>query len=115
RIIDHFLNQPFVKVVIVVDEDVNVYNLGEVIWAVATRTRPLEDVVIKGDLPGLMIDPTTQVVELSSDRLHTMLPKTSKVGIDATKPLKELEGFEKVDVPEVFRRNVEEIAKKYCV
>ena len=114
RLIDHFFDHPFVKVVTVVDEDVDVYNLDEVIWAVATRTKPLEDVVVKGDLPGLMIDPTTPGGESSSDQLHTMLPKTSKIGIDATKPLKELERFEKVDVPEDLRRNVEEIVKKYC-
>jgi len=115
RLIEHFFRQPFVKVVIVVDEDVNIYHLDEVFWAVATRTKPLEDVVVKGDLPGLMIDPTILGGEFSPDYLYTMIPKTSKIGIDATKPLKERERFEKVDVPKDVRVRVEEIARRYII
>ena len=113
QIIDYFFNQPFVKLVIIVDEDVNIHNTNEVLWAVATRTKPLEDVVVKGDLPGLMIDPTTPGGEFTPDSLHMMVPKTSKLGIDATKPLDEKERFEKVDVPGDVRVKIEEIAKKY--
>lgn len=113
QIIDYFFNHPFVKVVIVVDEDVNISNLNDVLWAIATRTKPLKDVVVKGDLPGLMIDPTTPGGEFTSDSLHMMVPKTSKLGIDATKPLAEKAKFEKVDMPKDIRVKIEKMARKY--
>jgi len=113
QIIDYFFNQPFVKLVIVVDEDVNIYNTNEVLWAVATRTKPLDDVVVKGDLPGLMIDPTTPGGEFSPEHLHMIVPRTSKLGIDATKPLQNKESFEKVDLPGNVRVKIGEIVKKY--
>ena len=113
QIIEYFFNQHHVKLIIVVDEDVNIYNPNEVLWAVATRTKPNEDVIIKGDLPGLAIDPTTPGGEVTSNSLHMMVPKTSKLGIDATKPLDGNEKFEKVDAPADVRIQIEEIAKKY--
>lgn len=112
RIIDHFFEQPFVKMVVVVDEDIDVYNLHEVLWAVSTRIRPSEDVLIKGDLPGLMLDPTTPGGEFSPEFFHTMVPKTSKLGIDATKPLKGKELFEKVNMPGDVRAKIEEIVDR---
>ena len=67
-----------IKMVVVVDEDVDVYNEEEVLWALATRLQADKGVTI---LPqhlgmGVTLDPSTD--ELS---------RTSKMGIDATKPL----------------------------
>lgn len=67
-----------IKMVIVVDEDVDVFNEEEVLWALATRLQADQGVTI---LPqhlgmGVTLDPSTD--ELS---------RTSKMGIDATKPL----------------------------
>ncbi|HMM06160.1 MAG TPA: UbiD family decarboxylase [Clostridiales bacterium] len=67
-----------IKMVIVVDEDVDVFNEEEVLWALATRLQADYGVTI---LPqhlgmGVTLDPSTD--ELS---------RTSKMGIDATKPL----------------------------
>lgn len=67
-----------IKLAIVVDEDVDVYNEEEVLWALATRLQADKGVVI---LPqnlgmGVTLDPSTD--ELS---------RTAKMGIDATKPL----------------------------
>ena len=73
-------------------------NPDEITWALGSRVRPDRDITIKPDLPGLIIDPFTlgseEVGELS--QLHT---RTAKIGIDATKPLVELDKYEKVDVP----------------
>lgn len=68
-----------IKLVIVVDEDVDVFNEEEVLWALATRLQADKGVSI---LPqhlgmGVTLDPSTD--ELS---------RSSKMGIDATKPLK---------------------------
>ncbi len=67
-----------IKLVIVVDEDVDVFQEEEVLWALATRLQADHGVTI---LPqhlgmGVTLDPSTD--ELS---------RTSKMGIDATKPL----------------------------
>lgn len=50
----HFL---YSKVCIVVDEDVDVYDLGDVMWAYATRARPDERTQVLGNLPGFYRDP----------------------------------------------------------
>lgn len=69
------------KVVIVVDEDIDVYDEQEVLWALATRVRPDNDISIIPGVTGVPLDPT------SYD--ETYLKRggmTSKVIIDATKP-----------------------------
>ncbi len=71
------------KVVIVVDDDVNVHNMQEVIWAVMSRFDPARDVVLIPDSPIDSLDHSTYRPNLGG-----------KLGIDATKKWKE-EGFER--------------------
>lgn len=61
------------KFVIVVDEDVDVYNLEKVLWAVSTRSQPDQDVIIMPRMYGAPLDP-------SGPALRT----TAMMGIDAT-------------------------------
>ena len=70
------------KIVVVVDEDIDVYNEEEVIWAIATRTTPDTDITI---LPRLLGDPLspTSYDELRQKR-GVMI---TKMTIDATKPI----------------------------
>lgn len=74
--VDHNL-----KMAVVVDEDVDVFNEQEVLWAMATRLQADRDIFIVPQSMGMgeTLDPSTD--ELS---------RTAKMGIDATKPL---EGF----------------------
>lgn len=67
-----------IKMVVVVDEDVDVFNEQEVLWAMATRLQADKGVsIIPQHLGmGVTLDPSTD--ELS---------RSSKMGIDATKPL----------------------------
>lgn len=76
--VDHNL-----KLVIVVDEDVDVYDESSVLWAVATRVQADRDVLIIPQHQGMgcTLDP-------SSDELS----RSSKMGIDATKPLSGFSG-----------------------
>jgi UbiD family decarboxylase len=67
---DHYL-----KMVVVVDEDINVYRDEEVLWAIATRSQASKNIFIISDVMGCLLDPT------SAEGL------TSKIGIDATKPI----------------------------
>ncbi len=68
--VDHYL-----KLVVVVDDDIDVFDESEVLWAVATRMQADRDLtVISGSL-GAMLDP-------SADERGV----TAKLGIDATRP-----------------------------
>ena len=71
--VDHYL-----KLVVVVDDDIDVFDESDVLWAVATRMQADRDlVVIPGSL-GAMLDP-------SADERGV----TAKLGIDATRPFGE--------------------------
>ncbi len=67
-----------IKLVIVVDADVDVFDEAQVLWAVATRVQADRDVLIIPQHQGMgcTLDP-------SSDDLS----RSAKMGIDATKPL----------------------------
>jgi UbiD family decarboxylase len=68
--VDHYL-----KLVIVVDEDVDVFDESDVMWAVATRMQADRDLVVVSGSLGAMLDP-------SADERGV----TAKLGIDATRP-----------------------------
>ncbi len=70
------------KRVIIVDEDIDVYDDRDVEWAVATRFQADKGLVILHGARGSSLDPSAGET-------------TSKVGIDATKPVKGGDGFEK--------------------
>lgn len=72
------------KHVVVVDEDIDVYNPQDLEYAVATRVRGDEDIVIYPNVRGSTLDPR------SVDGI------TTKVGIDATMTLGEEEKFLRV-------------------
>ncbi len=67
-----------VKIIIVVDDDVNVHDLGQVINAIATNTDPFRDTIIINNVP------TDELDFVSRER-----GLGSKLGIDATKKLPE--------------------------
>jgi len=71
----------FTKTIIVVDQDVDVHNLREVLWATTTRIDPARDVTI---IPNTPTD--------TLDHASTMPNIGSKMGIDATIKRKD-EGF----------------------
>lgn len=81
-----FAHDHFLKLAICVDDDIDIYDEEQVLWAVATRMQPAEDVFIVKNVMGCILDQT------SDNGL------TSKMGIDATKPLS---GFSApCDIPE---------------
>ena len=63
------------KLVVVVDDDVDVSNEQEVLWAVATRMQADRDLFVIPNAMGAILDPSTRA------------GTTAKVGIDATRPL----------------------------
>ena len=50
---------PYLKLVVVVDDDVDVARDGDVLWALATRFQADQDMVVVGGLPGSMLDPSS--------------------------------------------------------
>ncbi|HKZ50898.1 MAG TPA: UbiD family decarboxylase domain-containing protein, partial [Dehalococcoidia bacterium] len=108
QVIDALLAQSFIKLVVVVDSDVEIDDVSQVLWALATRVRPDKDVVIRTDVPSTGIDPCTVGEERTPD-LAQRFGRASKMGIDATKPLGEDERFEKIDVPAPVKAKVEQM------
>ena len=71
------------KILIAVDQDVNVHDMNDVIWAVTTRADPKRDTMLIDNAPTDTLDPASPLLNLGS-----------KMGIDATKKMKE-EGYER--------------------
>jgi UbiD family decarboxylase len=67
----------YTKYVIVVDEDVDIFDMSDVMWAVATRVRAEKDIVLIPGCKGAILDPT------SDPETFTV----TKMGIDATRPI----------------------------
>ena len=69
------------KMFVVVDEDINVHDMNDVIWAITTRADAARDTIIINNAPTDTLDPASPLVNLGS-----------KLGIDATQKTKE-EGY----------------------
>lgn len=67
----------YTKYVIVVDEDVDIFDMNDVMWAVATRVKAEKDIVFIPGSKGAILDPT------SDPETFTV----TKMGIDATRPV----------------------------
>ena len=66
----------YTKYVIVVDDDVDIFDMNDVMWAVATRVRAEKDIFFIPGAKGAILDPT------SDPETFTV----TKMGIDATRP-----------------------------
>jgi len=78
------------KIFVVVDEDVNVHDINDVIWAITTRADASRDTIIIDNTPTDTLDPASPLVNLGS-----------KLGIDATQKTKE----------EGYSREIQELVK----
>ncbi len=75
-------SSPWEKIVVVVDDDIDVYNDGEVLWAITTRVVGDLDISIIPGVTGAHLDPSAY-----DETRHNRGTMTTKVIIDATKPL----------------------------
>jgi UbiD family decarboxylase len=66
----------YTKYVIVVDDDVDIFDMNDVMWALATRVRAEKDIFFIPGAKGAILDPT------SDPETFTV----TKMGIDATRP-----------------------------
>ncbi len=79
-IIAAFEGHKSLKHVVIVDEDINIYDPHEVEWAIATRFQADKNAVILSNQPGSSLDP-------SGDLTEGKKATTAKAGLDATVPL----------------------------
>ena len=90
------------KHVVIVEEDVNIYDPNAVEWAIATRFQADKDLVVKKDQPGSSLDP-------SGIHEPGKKTRTAKVGVDATIPSDidkekyETVTYKKVDLDDYLR------------
>lgn len=82
------------KHVIVVDEDINIYDDRWVLWAVATRSQWDKDLVVIPGCRGAKLDPSIDGII------------TTKGGIDATKPAPPARYSQKLYIPEEVMRQI---------
>jgi 4-hydroxy-3-polyprenylbenzoate decarboxylase len=71
------------KTFVVVDDDIDVHDMNDVIWAITTRADAARDTIIIKNTPTDTLDPASPLVNLGS-----------KMGIDATQKTKE-EGYDR--------------------
>ena len=83
-----------VKHVIVVDEDVDIYDDEQVLWAVATRSQWDKDLVVIPGMMGTRLDPS------GNDII------TTKGGIDATKPVDAHSFPKRITIPESVTKRI---------
>ncbi len=75
----------FTKYVVVVDDDVDPTDLGEVVWAMVTRSRPAQSIDIMRETWSTYLDPSQNPPEIR--------PWGSKCIINATKEFKHIKSF----------------------
>lgn len=97
---------PYSKIVIVVDEFVDPFNLEQVMWAITTRVRPDKDVVKIPYAPGMPLDPSSEPAGM-----HT------KLIIDATTPVapdvgRETELLERPVKTDYWQAQIKEMIQK---
>jgi 2,5-furandicarboxylate decarboxylase 1 len=91
----------FIKQVVVVDDDIDVFDESDVLWAVATRVQADRDIIVLPDQWTNELDPSA----------HEMNDRTKRGGVnakwivDATSPVG-LPVQPKADVPEAVWRNI---------
>lgn len=86
------------KLVVVVDEDIDVFNEEEVLWAMSGRLQADRGVLVLPNSMGVILDPST-----------TASGDGSKLGIDATKPLGEY--AERLSLPTELSERVKRYMK----
>lgn len=96
----------FVKTLVMVDTDINIYDGEDISFALATRFQPDRDMLVLSDQPALSLDPSATI---SSQGY-----RTSKVVMDATISPAERQKYEKIALPDSVSQQIrEKLGDKY--
>ncbi|TAK04594.1 UbiD family decarboxylase [bacterium] len=93
---------PYIKHAVVVDDDVNVRDPKDIEWAIATRFQGNEDLVAIPNMRARAIDPSKK----GGDSM-------TKVGLDATVPIRARDRFKRIGVPREVREKVEKSIRQW--
>ncbi len=81
------------KLIVIVDEDIDPFNLNEVMWALVTRFRPDRDLILIPNAPGSTLDPTGHppglVTRMILDGTEPIPPDLPLEGLSLLTPPKE--------------------------
>jgi UbiD family decarboxylase len=97
----------YAKNIIVVDGDVDPFDLNQVMWALSTRLRAAKDVIIIQNTPGMPLDPSSEPPGMGN-----------KLIIDATTPaapdqiIREVKMISKVEKAIEFKQALIELQQK---
>ncbi|MBN9425474.1 MAG: UbiD family decarboxylase [Burkholderiales bacterium] len=70
----------FIKILVMVDANIDAFNPAQVQWAISTCVQPHRDVQILNDMMGIVLDPSIDAADRASG-----FARTSKMIIDATR------------------------------
>lgn len=91
----------WIKILIVVDKDIDIYNLEDVIWAISTRVQPHSDIFVIDEHIGFPLDPSASRPGVSSH-----------MGIDATIKIPErFDAYPPLSIPS--EELLEKVKKRY--
>ena len=97
-----FVTDPSIKHIIVVDEDVDVFNETQVLWALAMRFQADRDLVIIPNIIGSHLNPTAY-----GHNRQEKGPMETKLIFDATKPLPPYDFPKEAQAPEEILKRVD--------
>lgn len=97
-----FITEPSIKHVIVVDDDIDVFNETQVLWALAMRFQADRDLVVLPNIIGSHLNPTAY----GYNRMEKG-PMETKLIFDATKPLPPYEFPKEAKAPEEVLRKID--------
>lgn len=89
----------YLKLVVVVDDDIEITNEAEVMWALATRMQPKEDAIVIDNMTCNVLDPSSKE------------GVSSKLAIDATRPVNW--DAQRLALPEEIRLQAHEILRSH--
>lgn len=97
-----FITEPSIKHVIVVDDDIDVFNETQVLWALAMRFQADRDLVVLPNIIGSHLNPTAY----GHNRMEKG-PMETKLIFDATKPLPPFEFPKEAKAPEEIVQRID--------
>jgi len=101
----HFLlsSVSYIKIAMVVDDDVDLESQKEINWAMGTRCSLDKDIILMDSVSGSPLDPTAKGNGFI----------VSKLGLDATMPLNRLDAFRKIKPPPEVQQKILTLFEKY--